>query len=143
VARLRPRRAMLPHLGVRIARVTVPAALGRPLLGAAGAVTPGDDTPVAYPAASTTSPDSTAGAPRLRGQEATGRAPRSAMRLQHREWVRDNAKTLGMSEVISRQHIWTVRRGSEGWRPISDRRPPTANHMDHAHVSIYSDSGTA
>jgi hypothetical protein len=58
-------------------------------------------------------------------------------------WVRANAKELGAMEVIYRQHIWTVQRSSEGWRPMSDRGSPTANHMDHVHVSVYGNSGTA
>jgi uncharacterized protein YgiM (DUF1202 family) len=58
-------------------------------------------------------------------------------------WVRANAKSLGAMEVIYRQQIWTVQRSSEGWRPMSDRGSPTANHMDHVHVSVYGNSGTA
>ena len=57
-------------------------------------------------------------------------------------WVRANAKRLGASEVIYRQHIWTVQRSSEGWRSMSDRGSPTANHMDHVHVSVYGNSGS-
>jgi hypothetical protein len=48
-----------------------------------------------------------------------------------------------MSELIYRQHIWTVQRGSEGWRPISDRPLATANHVDHAHVSMRQRYGLA
>jgi hypothetical protein len=59
------------------------------------------------------------------------------------KWVRANAKSLGAMEVIYRQHIWTVQRSSEGWRPMSDRGSPTANHMDHVHVSVYGNSGSA
>jgi uncharacterized protein YgiM (DUF1202 family) len=59
------------------------------------------------------------------------------------KWVRANAKSLGAMEVIYRQQIWTVQRASEGWRPMSDRGSPTANHMDHVHVSVYGNSGTA
>jgi hypothetical protein len=58
-------------------------------------------------------------------------------------WVRAHAKELGAMEVIYRQHIWTVQRSSEGWRPMSDRGSPTANHMDHVHVSVYGNSGSA
>ena len=58
-------------------------------------------------------------------------------------WVRANAKSLGVSEVIYRQQIWTVERSSDGWRSMSDRGSPTANHMDHVHVSVYGNSGTA
>lgn len=59
------------------------------------------------------------------------------------KWVRANAKELGAMEVIYRQHIWTVQRSSEGWRSMSDRGSPTANHMDHVHVSVYGNRGTA
>ena len=53
------------------------------------------------------------------------------------DWVRANRKRLGVSEVIYAQHIWTVQRGSEGWRSMSDRGNATANHYDHVHVSVY------
>ena len=59
------------------------------------------------------------------------------------KWVRANAKSRGVSEVIYRQPIWTVQRRSDGWRPMSDRGSPTANHMDHVHVSVYGNSGSA
>jgi hypothetical protein len=51
-------------------------------------------------------------------------------------WIRANAKKFGVGEVIYRQHIWTVQRSSEGWRP--DFRPgsPSANRMDHMDVSV-------
>jgi uncharacterized protein YraI len=58
-------------------------------------------------------------------------------------WLRANASRLGVMEVIYRQQIWTVQRSSEGWRPMADRGSPTANHMDHVHVSVYGNSGTA
>jgi hypothetical protein len=58
-------------------------------------------------------------------------------------WLRANAKSLGVMEVIYRQQIWTVQRSSDGWRSMSDRGSPTANHMDHVHVSVYGNSGTA
>jgi hypothetical protein len=57
-------------------------------------------------------------------------------------WLRANAKSLGVSEVIYRQQIWTVQRSSDGWRSMSDRGSPTANHMDHVHVSVYGNSGS-
>jgi uncharacterized protein YraI len=59
------------------------------------------------------------------------------------KWVRANARSLGVMEVIYRQQIWTVQRSSDGWRSMSDRGSPTANHMDHVHVSVYGNSGTA
>jgi hypothetical protein len=53
------------------------------------------------------------------------------------EYVRANAGDLGVSEVIYAQKIWTVERGSEGWRSMEDRGSTTANHYDHVHVSVY------
>jgi uncharacterized protein YraI len=58
-------------------------------------------------------------------------------------WLRANASKLGVMEVIYRQQIWTVQRSSDGWRMMEDRGSPTANHMDHVHVSVYGNSGTA
>ena len=52
-------------------------------------------------------------------------------------WVRAHAKQLGVSQVIYSQKIWTVQRGSEGWRGMSDRGSATANHYDHVHVTVY------
>lgn len=53
------------------------------------------------------------------------------------EWVRANASALGASEILWAQHIWTVERGSEGWRLFADRGSATANHYDHVHVTVY------
>ena len=33
--------------------------------------------------------------------------------------------------------IWSVERGGEGWRGMSDRGSTTANHYDHVHVTTY------
>jgi uncharacterized protein YgiM (DUF1202 family) len=57
------------------------------------------------------------------------------------DFVRSHYKALGVSEVIWQQRIWTVQRSSEGWRPMEDRGSPTANHMDHVHVTVYGNSG--
>ncbi|GAA1435750.1 hypothetical protein GCM10009616_33670 [Microlunatus lacustris] len=56
-------------------------------------------------------------------------------------WVRANAKQLGVSEIIFAQRIWTVQRGSEGWRSMSDRGSASANHYDHVHVTVYGNAG--
>jgi len=52
-------------------------------------------------------------------------------------WLRANAGSLGISEIIYSQTIWTVQRGGEGWRGMSDRGSATANHYDHVHVTVY------
>jgi uncharacterized protein YraI len=59
------------------------------------------------------------------------------------DWVRANRKQLGVSEIIYAQRIWTVQRGGEGWRSMSDRGSASANHYDHVHVTVYGSSGTA
>jgi resuscitation-promoting factor RpfB len=61
----------------------------------------------------------------------------SALGDQISEWVRANASSLGVSEVIWSQQIWTVERSSEGWRYMEDMGSPTANHYDHVHVTVY------
>ena len=52
-------------------------------------------------------------------------------------YVRSHAGQLGVSYVIWSQHIWSVERGSEGWRTMPDRGSVTANHYDHVHVSVF------
>ncbi|GAB3711110.1 SH3 domain-containing protein [Mariniluteicoccus flavus] len=51
-------------------------------------------------------------------------------------YVRANAGSLGVTEVIFNQQIWTTQRASEGWRSMSDRGSATANHRDHVHISV-------
>lgn len=51
-------------------------------------------------------------------------------------YVMANAARLGVKYVIWNQRIWSVARASEGWRRMKDRGSPTANHMDHVHVSF-------
>lgn len=52
-------------------------------------------------------------------------------------YLRANAGAFGISYVIYAQRIWSVERGGEGWRPMSDRGSVTANHYDHVHVSVF------
>jgi hypothetical protein len=52
-------------------------------------------------------------------------------------WLQANAGSLGVSELIWEQQIWTVQRASEGWRWMPDAGSPTANHFDHVHVSVF------
>ncbi len=53
------------------------------------------------------------------------------------DFVRANAAALGVSYVIFAQRIWSVERGGEGWRGMSNRGSATANHYDHVHVSTF------
>lgn len=61
---------------------------------------------------------------------------------QAANWLRANAKKLGVSEIIFERKIWTVQRGREGWRSMSDRGSASANHEDHVHVSVYGNRAT-
>ena len=58
-----------------------------------------------------------------------------ALGWQVANFVRANAGELGVSYVIFAQKIWSVERGGEGWRGMSNRGSTTANHYDHVHVS--------
>ncbi len=53
------------------------------------------------------------------------------------DFVRANYATLGVSYIIYSQRIWSVERGSEGWRGMASRGSATANHYDHVHVTTY------
>jgi hypothetical protein len=53
------------------------------------------------------------------------------------EFVRAHYAELGVSYLIYSQSIWSVERGGEGWRGMSDRGSSTANHYDHVHVTTY------
>ncbi|WP_239067704.1 hypothetical protein, partial [Actinomadura bangladeshensis] len=70
--------------------------------------------------------------------ESTGGRTPSAGARRHGDQVARyavaNARRLGISYVIWRQHIWNVRGG--GWRPMADRGSITQNHYDHVHISV-------
>jgi hypothetical protein len=53
------------------------------------------------------------------------------------DFVRAHYAELGVSYVIYSQHIWSVERSGEGWRPMASRGSTTANHYDHVHVSVF------
>lgn len=53
------------------------------------------------------------------------------------EMLRSNYVALGIEYIIYAQKIWSVERGGEGWRGMSDRGSTTANHYDHVHVTVY------
>ena len=75
------------------------------------------------------------------GEHAQGRAvdimTSGARGWQVAEFVRANSGELGVEYAIFSQKIWSVDRGSEGWRGMSDRGSTTANHYDHVHVTTY------
>lgn len=75
------------------------------------------------------------------GEHAQGRAvdimTSGARGWQVAEFVRARAGELGVEYAIFSQKIWSVERGGEGWRGMSDRGSTTANHYDHVHVTTY------
>jgi len=50
-------------------------------------------------------------------------------------FLQAHASELDLYDVIWWDRIWTPVRASEGWRDYGDHGSPTANHMDHVHVS--------
>ena len=58
-------------------------------------------------------------------------------------YLQANAAELDVLYLVWRQQIWSVARADEGWRAMEDRGSPTANHMDHVHVSLEPPSGGA
>ncbi|WP_372736063.1 hypothetical protein [Nocardioides sp.] len=75
------------------------------------------------------------------GDHGTGRAVdimvSGARGWQVANFIRDNYSALGVSYIIFSQKIWSVERGGEGWRGMSNRGSATANHYDHVHVSVF------
>ena len=58
------------------------------------------------------------------------------------KYLQDHAAELGVKYIIWQQHIWSVERADEGWRPMADRGSPTQNHMDHVHLSLTGDGSS-
>ncbi len=56
------------------------------------------------------------------------------------EFAQQNADRLGVTYVIWNRAIWDSR-NSRGWEGMEDRGSPTANHMDHVHISFKSEGG--
>ena len=82
------------------------------------------------------------------GDHATGRAldimvgSNSALGDQIVAFLQKNRAELGIEYIIWQQRIWRPAT-SNSWRGMSDRGSPTANHMDHPHVSTSGNSGTS
>ncbi|MDN5761486.1 MAG: SH3 domain-containing protein [Microlunatus sp.] len=52
-------------------------------------------------------------------------------------WAKANARSLGIEYVIWNQHIWNIKRNSEGWRYMAGRGSDSANHKNHVHVTVF------
>lgn len=56
-------------------------------------------------------------------------------------WLKENAKTLGVEYLIWQGRIWSVARNSEGWRAydgggMHDPNSVTGGHFDHLHFTV-------
>jgi hypothetical protein len=76
------------------------------------------------------------------GEHASGRAldimtSDKALGDQIAAYLQSHSAELHLYDVIWWDQIWTPERASEGWRAYGDHGSPTANHMDHVHVSTY------
>lgn len=60
----------------------------------------------------------------------------TAMGRRVAEHFRQNHDQLGVKYVIYQQQIASPRTGWR-WEPMADRGSPTANHMDHPHISFH------
>jgi hypothetical protein len=81
------------------------------------------------------------------GDHATGRAldimvGDTGLGDQIAAFLQKNRAELGIEYLIWQQRIWRPATSSS-WRGMSDRGSPTANHMDHVHVSTYGNSATS
>ncbi len=80
------------------------------------------------------------------GDHGTGRAldimVDSATGDQIAAFLQKHQAELGIHYLIWKQRIWRPAT-SGSWRGMSNRGSPTANHMDHVHVSTRGNSGTA
>ncbi|MFS0884613.1 SH3 domain-containing protein [Aeromicrobium sp. 179-A 4D2 NHS] len=81
-----------------------------------------------------------------RGEHATGHSldimVRGQLGWEIAAFLQANRVALGVDYLIYEQRIWTVQRGGEGWRGMSDRGGDTANHYDHVHVTTVGSAGT-
>jgi hypothetical protein len=76
------------------------------------------------------------------GEHASGKAidimtSDKALGDQIAAYLQAHASELHLYDVIWWDRIWTPERAAEGWRAYGDHGSPTANHMDHVHVSTY------
>lgn len=80
-----------------------------------------------------------------RGEHATGQAldimVSSDLGTEIASFLMENRAKLGIEYLIWRQRIWRPAT-SASWRGMSDRGSPTANHMDHVHVTTYGNAAT-
>jgi hypothetical protein len=56
-------------------------------------------------------------------------------------YFQQNADAFGISYMIWRQRQWRATDPVGDWNAMSDRGSPTANHMDHVHITVHGGKG--
>lgn len=72
----------------------------------------------------------------VNGQAIDFMVPSSSVGQRLADYLYAHHAELDLFDIIWSQRIWTIERSSEGFRPMSDRGSPTANHFDHVHIMV-------
>ncbi len=56
-------------------------------------------------------------------------------------YFKEHADEFGVDYILWRQQQWSADSGG-GWKAMSDRGSPTANHVDHVHISVKGNKST-
>lgn len=58
------------------------------------------------------------------------------------KYFQQNAKEFGVDYILWRQKSWTAGDPIDGWKNMADRGSPTANHVDHIHITVKGNKST-
>lgn len=57
-------------------------------------------------------------------------------------YLQDHAEEFGIEYMLWHQGSWTTGTKPGKWKPMADRGSPTANHVDHVHITVKGDKGS-
>jgi uncharacterized protein YgiM (DUF1202 family) len=72
----------------------------------------------------------------VNGQAIDFMVPDSSIGQRVADYLYAHHAEFDLFDIIWSQHIWTIERSGEGFRSMSDRGSPTANHFDHVHIMV-------
>jgi hypothetical protein len=72
----------------------------------------------------------------VNGQAIDFMVPSSGVGQRVADYLFAHRAEFNLFDIIWSQHIWTTQRAGEGFRSMSDRGSPTANHYDHVHIKV-------
>ncbi len=72
----------------------------------------------------------------VNGQAIDFMVPSSSVGQRVADYLFAHRAELNLFDIIWSQRIWTIQRSGEGFRSMSDRGSPTANHDDHVHIKV-------